>query len=78
MHYMYVLIAGAAIVMLGLTGIASSYARMLLKVSALRMSCAPRRMSSRIATRVWKRCQERDIQVASLALWQAKVSSLYG
>ncbi len=33
MHYMYVLIAGAAIVMLGLTGIASSYARMLLKVS---------------------------------------------
>ena len=32
-HYLYVFVVGAAVGFLGLTGIASSYAKMLLKVS---------------------------------------------
>jgi len=53
-QYLYVLLAGLAIGALCLTGIASSYARMLNKI-ATTTSSAPSRLSSRIAIRVWSR-----------------------
>jgi len=66
------LIAGAAIVMLGLTGIASSYARMLLKVSRYDELRTQKDELKNRYTRLEEVAKERDIQVASLGLWQAK------
>jgi murein DD-endopeptidase MepM/ murein hydrolase activator NlpD len=78
MHYMYVLIAGAAIVMLGLTGIASSYARMLLKVSRYDELRTQKDELKNRYTRLEEVAKERDIQVASLGSLASEVSSLYG
>ena len=78
MHYIYVLIAGAAIVMLGLTGIASSYARMLLKVSRYDELRTQKDELKNRYTRLEEVAKERDIQVASLGSLACEVSSLYG
>ena len=78
MHYIYVLIAGAAIVMLGLTGIASSYARMLLKVSRYDELRTHKDELKNRYTRLEEVAKERDIQVASLGSLASEVSSLYG
>jgi len=78
MHYMYVLIAGAAIVMLGLTGIASSYARMLLKVSRYDELRTQKDELKNRYTRLEEVAKEHDIQVASLGSLASEVSSLYG
>jgi len=78
MHYMYVLIAGAAIVMLGLTGIASSYARMLLKVSRYDELRTQKDELKNRYTHLEEVAKERDIQVASLGSLASEVSSLYG
>ena len=77
-HYLYVLVAGAAIGALSLTGIASSYLRMLLKVSHFNELRAQKDEIKNRYTRLEQVAQERDIQVASLGSLASEVSSLYG
>ncbi|MEY2395931.1 MAG: hypothetical protein QOF94_2276, partial [Acidobacteriaceae bacterium] len=62
-HYLYVLAVGAAIGVFGLTGIASSYARMLWKTSQYnRLRAEQDDLKSRY-TRLEQVAKERDIQV---------------
>ncbi len=77
-HYLYVLVAGAAIGVLSLTGIASSYIRMLLKVSHYNELRAQKDELKTRYSRLEQVAQERDIQVASLGSLASEVSSLYG
>lgn len=77
-QYLYVLLAGAAIGALSLTGIVSSYARMLHKIShynELRTEDA--QLKDRYS-RLEQVAKERDIQVASLGSLASEVSALYG
>jgi murein DD-endopeptidase MepM/ murein hydrolase activator NlpD len=77
-HYLYVLLAGAAIGLLSLTGIASSYTRMLHKVSEFnRMRTEKQALKDRYS-RLEQVARERDIQVASLGSLASEVSALYG
>jgi murein DD-endopeptidase MepM/ murein hydrolase activator NlpD len=78
LHYLYVLVAGAAIAVLSMTGIASSYTRMLVKVSHFNQL---RREKDQIKTQYSQleaASKEKDIQVASLGSLAGEVSSLYG
>jgi len=77
-HYLYVLIVGAAIGALSLTGIASSYMRMLLKVSRFNELRTQKDELKNRYSRLEQVAQERDIQVASLGSLASEVSSLYG
>jgi len=77
-HYLYVLVIGAAIGGLSLTGIASSYLRMLLKVSHFNELRTQKEALKNRYTRLEEVAQERDIQVASLGSLASEVSSLYG
>ena len=77
-HYLYVLVAGAAIGALSLTGIASSYMRMLLKVSHYNELRTQKDELKNRYSRLEQVAQERDIQVASLGSLASEVSSLYG
>jgi len=77
-YYLYVLVAGAAIGGLSLTGIASSYLRMLLKVSHFNELRAQKEELKNRYTRLEQVAKERDIQVASLGSLASEVSSLYG
>jgi len=77
-HYLYVLVVGAAIGGLSLTGIASSYLRMLLKVSHFNELRTQKEALKNRYTRLEEVAQERDIQVASLGSLASEVSSLYG
>jgi murein DD-endopeptidase MepM/ murein hydrolase activator NlpD len=77
-HYLYVLVAGAAIAALSLTGIASSYVRMLLKVSHYNELRTQKDELKNRYSRLEQVAQERDIQVASLGSLASEVSSLYG
>jgi murein DD-endopeptidase MepM/ murein hydrolase activator NlpD len=77
-HYLYVLVVGAAIGMLSLTGIASSYMRMLLKVSRFNELRLQKDALKTRYSRLEQVAQERDIQVASLGSLASEVSSLYG
>ena len=77
-HYLYVLVAGAAIGILSLTGIASSYTRMLYKVSEFnRIRTEKEELKDRYS-RLEQVAKERDIQVASLGSLASEVSALYG
>jgi murein DD-endopeptidase MepM/ murein hydrolase activator NlpD len=77
-HYLYVLLVGAAIVGVSLTGIASSYLRMMLKVAHYNeLRTEKDNLKSRYS-RLEQVAQERDIQVASLGSLAGEVSSLYG
>jgi murein DD-endopeptidase MepM/ murein hydrolase activator NlpD len=77
-HYLYVLVAGSAIGILSLTGIASSYVRMLLKVSHFNELRAQKdELKNRYST-LEQEAKEKDIQVASLGSLANEVSSLYG
>ncbi len=77
-NYLYVLVVGAAIGMLSLTGIASSYARMLYKVSQFnRLRTEKDQLRDRYS-RLEEVAKERDIQVASLGSLASEVSALYG
>jgi murein DD-endopeptidase MepM/ murein hydrolase activator NlpD len=78
MHYMYVLAMGAVIGVLGLTGLASSYARMLMKVSSYNQLRAEREDLKNRYSHLEQVAKERDIQVASLGSLASEVSSLYG
>jgi hypothetical protein len=77
-RYLYVLAVGALIGVLGLTGLASSYVRMLSKVSSYNQLRAEREDLKTRYTHLEQVARERDIQVASLGSLASEVSSLYG
>ncbi|HET7442609.1 MAG TPA: M23 family metallopeptidase [Terriglobales bacterium] len=77
-HYLYVFVVGAAIGFLSLTGIASSYARMLLKVSRYNELRTEKEDLKNRYSRLEQVAQERDMQVASLGSLASEVSALYG
>ncbi len=77
-HYVYVLAVGAAIGILSLTGIASSYARMLLKVSSYNQLRQEKEELTHRYTQLEQVAKEKDIQVASLGSLASEVSALYG
>lgn len=77
-HYLYVFLVGAAIGVLSLTGIASSYMRMLLKVSRFNELRTEKEQLKNRYSRLEQVAKERDIQVASLGSLASEVSSLYG
>ena len=77
-NYLYVLVAGAVIGFLSLTGIASSYARMLYKVSQFNQLRTEKDQLKTRYSRLEEVAKERDIQVASLGSLASEVSALYG
>jgi len=77
-QYLYVLLAGAAIGALCLTGIASSYTRMLRKVSHYNQLRTEESQLKDRYSRLEQSANERDIQVASLGSLASEVSALYG
>jgi len=77
-HYLYVVIAAGAIGLLALTGIARSYARMLMKTSQYNQLQAERNDLKNRYTKLEQVAKERDIQVASLGSLASEVSALYG
>ncbi len=77
-HYLYVFVVGAAIGFLSLTGIASSYTRMLLKVSRYNQLRTEKEQLKDSYSRLEQVAKERDVQVASLGSIASEVSALYG
>jgi len=77
-RYLYVLVVGAAIWLLGLTGLASSYVRMLVKVSSYNQLMAESKNLKNRYSHLEEVAKERDQQVASLGSLASEVSSLYG
>jgi murein DD-endopeptidase MepM/ murein hydrolase activator NlpD len=77
-QYLYVLLAGVAIGALCLTGIASSYTRMLQKVEHYNELRTEQAQLKDSYTRLEQVAKERDIQVASLGSLASEVSALYG
>lgn len=77
-HYLYVFVVGAAIGFLSLTGIASSYTRMLLKVSRYNQLRTEKDQLKDNYSRLEQVAKERDVQVASLGSLAGEVSALYG
>ncbi len=77
-QYLYVLLAGAGIAALCLTGIASSYTRMLQKVSHYNQLRTEKEELKNRYSRLEQEAKERDIQVASLGSLASEVSALYG
>ena len=77
-HYAYVFVAAAAIGVLSLTGIASSYMRMLVKTSQYNeLRTEKDSLKTRYST-LEQVAKEREVQVASLGSLASEVSSLYG
>jgi murein DD-endopeptidase MepM/ murein hydrolase activator NlpD len=77
-EYLYVLVVGGVIAMMSMTGIASSYLRMLLKVSSFNELEAQKEELRSRYTRLEQVAREKDMQVASLGSLASEVSSLYG
>jgi murein DD-endopeptidase MepM/ murein hydrolase activator NlpD len=77
-HYLYVFVVGAAIGFLSLTGIASSYTRMLLKVSQFNQLRTEKDQLKDNYSKLEQVARERDVQVASLGSIASEVSALYG
>jgi murein DD-endopeptidase MepM/ murein hydrolase activator NlpD len=77
-HYVYVLVVAAAIGILSLTGIASSYSRMLLKVAHYNQLRTEKEELKNRYSQLEQVAKEKDIQVASLGSLASEVSSLYG
>src|ERR1700751_434601 len=78
LHYLYVFVIGAAIGFLSLTGIASSYTRMLWKVSQYNQLRTEKDQLKNNYSRLEQVSKERDLQVASLGSIAGEVSALYG
>ena len=78
LHYFQVFLAGALIGMLSITGMAGSYARMLMKVMRFNQVRAEKEQLKNRYTTLEKVAQERDVQVASLGSLASEVSVLYG
>jgi murein DD-endopeptidase MepM/ murein hydrolase activator NlpD len=77
-HYLYVLVVGVGIAALCLTGIASSYTRMLQKVAHYNQLRTEQDQLKDRYSRLEQVAKERDIQVASLGSLASEVSALYG
>jgi murein DD-endopeptidase MepM/ murein hydrolase activator NlpD len=77
-HYLYLFVVGAAIGFLSLTGIASSYTRMLFKVSRYNQLRTEKEQLKDSYSRLEQVAKERDVQVASLGSIASEVSALYG
>jgi murein DD-endopeptidase MepM/ murein hydrolase activator NlpD len=77
-QYLYIFVVGAAIGFLSLTGIASSYTRMLLKVSRYNQLRTEKDQLKDSYSRLEQVAKERDVQVASLGSIAGEVSALYG
>ena len=77
-QYLYVVLAGAAIGALCLTGIASPYTRMLQKVAHYNQLRTEQDQLKDRYSRLEQVAKERDIQVASLGSLASEVSALYG
>ena len=77
-HYLYVFVVGAAVGFLSLTGIASSYTRMLLKVAQVNQLRTEKDRLETSNSRLEQVARERDLQLASLASIAGEVSALYG
>ena len=77
-HYLHVFLVGTAIGVLSLTGIASSYMRMLAKVSRFNELRTEKEQLTNQYSRLEEVAKERDVQVASLGSLASEVSSLYG
>jgi murein DD-endopeptidase MepM/ murein hydrolase activator NlpD len=80
-QYLYVFVVGAAVGFLSLTGIASSYAKMLLKVSHYNQLLHEKEQLDQLKdrySRLEEVAKERDVQVASLGSIASEVSALYG
>jgi murein DD-endopeptidase MepM/ murein hydrolase activator NlpD len=77
-HYLYVFVAGTAVGLFGLTGIAQSYMRMLWKTSQYNELKAQQDDLKNRYTHLEQVAKERDMQVASLGSLASEVSSLYG
>ncbi len=78
LHYAQVFLAGAVIGMLSITGMAGSYARMLMKVMHFNQVRAEKEQLKNRYNVLEKVAQEKDIQVASLASLSNEVAALYG
>ena len=77
-QYLYVFALGAAIGFLSLTGIASSYTRMLVKVSRYNQLRTEKEQLKDRYSRLEEVARERDVQVASLGSIASDVMALYG
>ena len=77
-QYLYIFVVGAAIGFLSLTGIASSYARMLFKVSRYNELRTEKEQLKDRYSRLEQVAKERDVQIASLGSIASEVSALYG
>jgi murein DD-endopeptidase MepM/ murein hydrolase activator NlpD len=78
LHYLYTLVLGIGLGALSLTGIASSYLRMLFKVSQFNELRTEKDDLKSRYNRLEQVARERDLQVASLGSLAGEVSSLYG
>ena len=77
-HYVYILAIGATIGILSLSGIASSYSRMLVKVSSYNQLRREKEELKHRYSQLEQVAKEKDIQVASLGSLASEVSALYG
>jgi murein DD-endopeptidase MepM/ murein hydrolase activator NlpD len=77
-QYLYILVAGALIGVFSLTGIVSSYARMLRKVAHYNQLRDEQAQLKDRYSHLEQQAEERDIQVASLGSLASEVSALYG
>lgn len=78
LHYLYVFIAGALIGMLTITGMAGSYARMLVKTQHYNQLRDEKKELSKRYMQIEQIAQENQLQAQSLSSLAGEVSSLYG
>lgn len=78
LHYAYVFIAGALIGMFTITGMAGSYARMLMKTQRFNQLRSEKEALKSRFTQMEQIAQENQLQAESLSSLAGEVSSLYG
>lgn len=78
LHYAYVFVLGAFIGMLSITGMAGSYARMLVKTLRFNQVRAEKEQLKDRYSKLEQVAEAKDVQVASLGSLASEVSSFYG
>lgn len=78
LHYVYVFIAGAAIGMLTITGMAGSYTRMLVKTQRFNQLRTEKEALKSQYSQLEQIAQQNELQAQSLSSLAGEVSSLYG
>lgn len=78
LHYLYVFIAGALLGMLTITGMAGSYARMLLKTQRFNQLRTEKEALKSRYSQLEQIAQENQLQAESLSSLAGEVSALYG